>query len=128
MRIDPTIAEVLARYPGVDFALVFGSTARGEQGPASDLDIAIGPSEIDLLGAQAALSEALGQEVDLVSVNDAPIPLLEQVVAEGILVYERTPGAGALFRSRTLAMLETDGPWYHGMRDAFLKRIAREGL
>jgi hypothetical protein len=39
-------------------------------------------------------------------------------------VYERMPGAGALFRSRTMAMLETDLPWYERMRDAYLKRTA----
>jgi hypothetical protein len=47
---------------------------------------------------------------------------------DGVVVYERTPGAGALFRSRTLAMLETDGPWYRRMRDAFLKRVANKGI
>jgi hypothetical protein len=61
-------------------------------------------------------------------VNDAPIPLLEQIMLDGVVVYERTPGAGALFRSRTLAMLETDGPWYRRMRDAFLKRVANKGI
>jgi predicted nucleotidyltransferase len=128
MDVHPAIAKVLERYPGVHFALIFGSVARNESGPGSDLDIAIGPSEIDVLQAQAELSEALGQEVDLVSMKDAPIPLLEQVMRDGIIAYERSPGAGALFRSRTLLMLETDGPWYRKMRDAFLKRAASKGL
>jgi uncharacterized protein len=118
------IAKVLECYPGVHFALVFGSTARGEEGPDSDVDIAFGPFEIDLLAAQAELSEVLGKEVDLVFVKDAPIPLIEQIVADGVVVYERTPGAGASFRSGVLTMLETDGPWYARMRDAFLKRTA----
>jgi predicted nucleotidyltransferase len=118
------IPPILARYPGVHFAVLFGSTARGDDGPGSDVDIAFGPFEIDVLGAQAELSEALGKEVDLVFVKDAPIPLLEQIIQDGVTVYERTAGAGADFRSRTISMLETDGPWYARMRDAFLKRTA----
>jgi predicted nucleotidyltransferase len=128
MVIHEAIPRILARYSGVHFAVVFGSTAREQDGPSSDIDIAVGPCEIDLLGAQAALSEALGREVDLVLVKDAPIPLLQQIMLDGITVYERTPGAAALFRSRTLAMLETDGPWYQRMRDAFLKRAASAGI
>jgi predicted nucleotidyltransferase len=46
------IAEILSRYPGADFALIFGSTARGENGPTSDIDIAVGPAEMDVLSAQ----------------------------------------------------------------------------
>lgn len=57
-----------------------------------------------------------------------PIPLLEHVLRDGIIVHEGSRGAGGLWRSRTLATLETDRPWYDSMCEAWLARVAREGL
>lgn len=53
---------------------------------------------------------------------------LQKLLRDGIVVHEGTPGAGATWRSRTLAMLETDGPWYARMRDAWLLRVREKGL
>ncbi len=53
---------------------VFGSFARGEQRPDSDLDILAAfdtnASLLDLGGAQVMLSELLGEKVDLVPRED----------------------------------------------------------
>lgn len=122
-RVEP----VLARHAGVGYALVFGSTARGEATTASDADFVVGPSEVDLLALTADLTAALDVQADVVRGESAPIPLLEEILRDGVTVYEREPGAAALFRSRTLTMLETDGPWYRHMRDAFLRRVAERG-
>lgn len=50
---------------------VFGSVARGDQGPDSDVDIAVdfmpGRSLLDLTGLWLDLEEALGEKVDVVS-------------------------------------------------------------
>jgi predicted nucleotidyltransferase len=58
---------VLKRY-GVRRAGVFGSYARGEAGPDSDLDLLVdlppGASLLDLVGLQLDLSESLGIKVD----------------------------------------------------------------
>jgi predicted nucleotidyltransferase len=58
---------ILERY-GVRKAGVFGSYARGDARPGSDLDLLVdlppGSSLLDLVGLQLDLSEALGMEVD----------------------------------------------------------------
>lgn len=63
------IAKVLGRY-GIGEVAVFGSVARGEDGPDSDIDLAVEiPSDMGLIGlakAERELTAILGVDVDLV--------------------------------------------------------------
>lgn len=81
-----------------------------------------------LLALTADLTLALGREVDVVDLERAPLPLLERIVKEGVLVRERQAGISASWRSRTLATLETDLPGFYRMRDVWLQRVAQRGL
>lgn len=131
LALKQTLHEVVAAAPGVTLAIVFGSTARGQEHAGSDLDVAVvcAPQlSCDVLELSARLSVATGREVDVVDCAQAPIPLLDSIITEGVVVFERERGAEAQFRSRTLAMLETDRPWYRRMRDAWLQRVAERGL
>ncbi|WP_301485537.1 nucleotidyltransferase family protein [Intrasporangium sp.] len=60
--------EVLRRH-GVTNAQIFGSVARGDDHPGSDLDLLIelprGTTLFDMAGIQAELEGVLGAEVDL---------------------------------------------------------------
>jgi predicted nucleotidyltransferase len=109
-------------------ALLFGSLARGAGRPDSDIDIAIVAPGIDWLSLRAELTDKLGREVDIAPLDTAGIPLLENVLRDGIVVHEAYPGAAAIFRSRALATLETDRPWFARMRDAWLQRVAEKGI
>lgn len=64
------IREVLAPYAPLSIAL-FGSRARGDQRPDSDLDLLVDlqtqPDFLDLVGLEQTLSERLGMPVDLVT-------------------------------------------------------------
>lgn len=108
-------------------AILFGSEARNEAGPSSDVDLAVLGDGLDLFALGAELALVIGREVDVVDLRDVSIPLAEELVRDGIVVHEGVPGAGALWRSRTLATLETDRPWFARMRDAYLARLATEG-
>jgi uncharacterized protein len=61
--------ELRRRYP-IRALGVFGSYARGEQRPDSDVDVLVEPGEgmtlPDFAGLQIDLSEALGMRVDVV--------------------------------------------------------------
>jgi uncharacterized protein len=128
LELQGRIREHLSGRTDVRVAVLFGSSARGTARLDSDVDLAVDAPTMDLLTLGAELGAALDREVDVVELADASIPLLEHVVRDGIVVHEGHRGAGALWRSRTLATLETDRPWYHRMRDAWLARVAREGL
>ena len=65
----PQLLEVAARY-GVSDIRLFGSVARGEEGPDSDVDflvhLAPGRDYLDLGGFQYCSSEILGRHTDVV--------------------------------------------------------------
>jgi predicted nucleotidyltransferase len=121
------LQHALSGRAEVRVAVLFGSEARNDAGPGSDVDLAVLGDGLDLFALGAELALTLGREVDVVDLHDVSIPLAEELVRDGIVVYEGTPGAGALWRSRTLATLETDRPWFARMRDAYLSRLATEG-
>lgn len=122
------IRRALAGRIDVRVAVLFGSEARGTAGPGSDVDVAVDAPGVDVLDLVALLSVALDREVDVIALEEATIPLLERLVREGIVVHEGYRGAGALWHSRTLAMLETDRPWFARMRDAWLERVREKGF
>jgi predicted nucleotidyltransferase len=128
-HLETVLREILPRSEGVRFAVLFGSQAKGTAQPESDLDLALqgaAPERTGEIGAQ--LSERLGQEVDIVRLEEATIPLLEELIDHSVVVYEAVVGSAALWRSRALAALEIDRPWYHRMRDAWLSRVAERGV
>lgn len=122
------ISTVLHAHPEVHFGMLFGSVARGTAGAASDVDIAVAGRRIPILQLTGQLSLALAKQVQVVRVEDASIPLLDQLLRDAIVVYERDRGQAAEWRNRTLALLETDRIWYRRMRDAFLRRTAEKGF
>jgi predicted nucleotidyltransferase len=129
---EPVIEVLrLALQERVDLHLVllFGSHARQSSTPRSDIDLAVLAPGVDILQLSAELSSATGQEIDVVMLDRVTIPLLEELVRDAVVVHEGIRGMAASWRSRALAMLETDRPWYARMRDAWLKRVAAgEGI
>ncbi|CAN7409614.1 nucleotidyltransferase family protein [Rhizobium sp. LjRoot258] len=69
---------------------VFGSVARGEDRPDSDLDILVdtlpGTTLFDLGGLLEDLTETLGVKVDLVTPGGLPDKIREHVLSEAIVV------------------------------------------
>lgn len=80
----------LARY-GVDELRVFGSVARGLQGPGSDLDVLVDldPARhglLDLAGIGAVLEELLGCPVDVVAPRLLREPPPDAILREAVPV------------------------------------------
>jgi len=122
------VPAVLHARGDVTLALLFGSRARGDAREASDVDVALLTPSADLLEVGAQLSHASGFEVDVSSLDDPGVPLLDELLRDGVVLYEARPGAYASWRSRVLADLELDRPWYERMRDAWLARVAQRGI
>jgi len=68
--IESTIISILNRF-NVEKVGIFGSYARHEQQPSSDLDILVSfneaPSLLQIVRIEKEISEAIGMKVDLVS-------------------------------------------------------------
>ncbi len=70
---------------------IFGSYARNEQRPGSDVDILIdyvqAPSLVKVVQLRDYLSEKLGQNVDVVTVNGLRADIKEQVLSDVIYLW-----------------------------------------
>ncbi len=78
----------LARQQGVTNVRVFGSTVRGADGPASDIDLLVdvapGVGLFALARLEIALSALLGVSVDVVPSNSPKECIADQVLTEAV--------------------------------------------
>jgi len=79
---------------------LFGSVARGTEGPDSDVDVGIlfrtdPPATLDglPLDLEDALERSLGKAVQVVTLNHAPADLRARVLRDGRLIVQPDPGA-----------------------------------
>jgi uncharacterized protein len=90
--------------PSAVAVYLFGSTARGEAGPKSDVDVAVlfdaapaatlmGPG----LSLAGRLEQLLGTRVDLIVLNHAPADLVHRVLRDGDLLLDRDPSRRIAF-------------------------------
>ena len=81
------IREIVLRYRVSDVR-VFGSVARGEDRPDSDLDLLVEPTRqttlFDIGGICDELEELLGIKVDVVTPGGLPPKFLERVLREAV--------------------------------------------
>lgn len=85
--IDAEIREVLAHFPAITLAILFGSVAAGHQHAASDLDIAVAAdhplSADEKFALISAFAEHSGRPIDLIDLTAVSEPLLGQVLRHG---------------------------------------------
>ena len=118
--IDAVLLDVLAHFPTLVLALVFGSVAQGRQRADSDLDIAVAANRAltaaEKMDIIAALAERTGRPIDLIDLKMVAEPLLGQIVRHGRRLFGSDKAYGQLisrhlfeqadfmpYRSRVLA-------------------------
>ena len=88
------IVEPVAREYGVGRLSLFGSYARGEAGPDSDIDIRV----IDggnirglfkLAGFKCDLEDCFGTKVDVIAVDPSAREFLEEIRNDEVIIYEQ---------------------------------------
>ncbi len=105
--IDLLSATLAQRTEGLVCAYLFGSHARGDAVPGSDVDVALlfeqaPPRTLSGLHPELAdeLAGTVGQPVDLVVLNRAPVDLIHRVLRDGLLLLDSDPGARIRFEVR----------------------------
>lgn len=95
-RILTAASDTLrAALPDAWAIYVFGSFARGEEGPSSDLDLAVllPPQRRikNLLDVMSSVSMQTGRDVEVVELRNAGDVLCREVLLEGRALYVRDP-------------------------------------
>jgi predicted nucleotidyltransferase len=93
-RLIVQLRAVLRTEPNVRFALLFGSTARGEDSSGSDIDVLVELHDDGLtsvVALAARLTQRIGRPVDLVRLHDAEADpaFLAELVDEGRVLIDR---------------------------------------
>lgn len=110
--LEDRLTECLAGRPEILEAYLFGSSARGEAQPHSDVDVAVfvdSTQSSDLPFGRAAtlvaeLMAALGRDdIDLVILNDAPPLLYHRVLRDGRRLLARDLVATTTREGRALS-------------------------
>lgn len=117
IQIDPSFKNLLSQfidavhreYP-IRFAYLFGSRARGEENPTSDIDIAVyfakhyNPSDITFIRGYLIEfgKEFFNNPIDIISLKHADLFLKYTIVKEGIIIKKNTDSTQAEFESLTL--------------------------
>ena len=89
-EIKAIVAELAARY-GADRIYLFGSYARGDANPDSDIDLRIDKGSIrglQLGGLAADLEEAFGMPLDLIPTGSLDSKFLRSISDDEVLLYE----------------------------------------
>ena len=98
MKTIPSVSDIraivdpIARAYGAERIFLFGSYARGEATPESDIDLRIDKGTIRGLrfaGLLGDLEDALGKHVDLISTNGMDEAFRRSIAREEVLLYER---------------------------------------
>jgi predicted nucleotidyltransferase len=122
--MQEVLVRRLEREPGLIAAYLFGSQARGDARPSSDVDVAIWlevePSSFDAYPFELAadLEQALGKHVDLVVLNTAPSDLVHRVLTDGVLLVEKSRSRRVRFEVRARSDYFDMAP----IRDAYRRR------
>ncbi len=95
--MNATIQEIqkkilpILKEEGVLRSSIFGSFARGENGPDSDIDILVelpsGKSLFDLVGLQFRLEDALKTKVDIITYRSIYPLLKDRILKEAIPIF-----------------------------------------
>jgi predicted nucleotidyltransferase len=130
------LRRLLQAEPNIAAAYLFGSHARGQPTPMSDLDVAVllaepvsprgaGEYQLDLMGR---LDDLLHRNAEVVVLNFASPLLAHEVVAEGILLLARDAAARLAFESRARRMYFDFAPVLEAHTRAVMLSIKEEGL
>ena len=129
------LRKFFARQRDIGPAYLFGSTARGERGPLSDIDLALYFKESISPGALARRKMQLiyditgvlkTDRIDLAIINQAPLLLKYQIIATG-LVLKDDPQRVSL-EGRILCDYLDQKYYLDRYTKIFLRNAARKGL
>jgi uncharacterized protein len=126
MSILDDLRARAAALPRVQLAVLFGSTARGEAGPRSDVDLGIllDPDSLESrIQAEAELGRAARRPVHVIFLNEAPPLLRFEIARDGVLLIEAKPYLWADFKAKAMVDWWDWAPTARMMQAAAIRRL-----
>ena len=136
LKIQKELLRYFSAQPEVETAYLFGSAARGELGPLSDIDLAIlideekVPQNISyaykarlITGLMKALQT---DRVDLVILNESPLLLRFEVLRGGKILYVRDERKRIKFEVKVMSLYLDELYYFKRHARVNLERIARK--
>ena len=104
-QVLPEAVDYLRSHPQILFAYLFGGLARGKPQPLSDVDIAVylkqgenvAENKLDMLGNLMAILQT--DEIDLVVLNTAELPLVMNILKTKKVIVDKAPHERHIFES-----------------------------
>ncbi len=136
LRLKECAGTVLAQYP-VEIAYLHGSVARRQPLPTSDIDIALVLAELPPpydrlmleLDIQAALEDQCQlSNLDVRTINHAPLMVQGRIVQEGELVYNQDKDRRVAFEVLTRKKFFDFQPVAKRLQEAYFDRLRKEGF
>jgi predicted nucleotidyltransferase len=131
------LKPILDNHP-IELAYLYGSAARGQMTPLSDVDIALVTTEGAVLAAKRLKFELIVEDeivrmcslskADVRVINQAPLVIRGQVVTEGIPLYSRDESFRIEFETRTRSEYFDFQPVLKFHRQALFKEVLEKGL
>lgn len=122
---------VIDAEPAIRVAYLYGSCARGDFGPTSDVDVALLAAQpidlMDLAAIGAQLGTLVDRRADVVDLRSAPPLLCRQVVAEGELLLVRDPLLRFDFEQEAVRRCEDTRPLRAQQQQLLRERLAHGG-
>jgi predicted nucleotidyltransferase len=125
----PLLDDLRARaasLPQVRLAVLFGSTARGEAGPRSDVDLGLvlEPDSLESrIQAEAELGRAARRPVHVVFLNEAPPLLRFEIARDGVLLVEAKPYLWVDFKAKAMVDWWDWAPTARMIQAAAIRRL-----
>jgi predicted nucleotidyltransferase len=125
-QILSTVGAILrAALPDAWATYVYGSFARGDEGPDSDIDLAVllppGQTIPDLFGLMAELSTRVGREVDLVDLRRVGLDLIREILRDGRQLSVQRPDETLAWEAEKMTDYADFNPRRRELLDMYLR-------
>jgi predicted nucleotidyltransferase len=135
--IDPSalasqLREAMEREPRVLLVYVFGSQARGDTGPGSDLDVGVLVTrDASIASLRMELTHILSKfsgeiPLDVIILNQAPLELAYSVISGGHLVYERSTAERVEYEANVMSRYGDYLPYLRMQRDDIVEGVGND--
>jgi predicted nucleotidyltransferase len=108
LELLPQAAKYLKTRHDVEFAYLFGGLAKKEPSPLSDVDIAVYLAEdTDVVESKLSIMEELAgilltEEIDLVVLNNASLPICMNIIKNHKILVDKKPVVRHSYQSKIM--------------------------